>query len=276
MARAPATGHDQFDLSPQRKAVPRMKSFPSFDGVPIAYREWGPADAEVPVVLLHGFVADGATNWVAPGVVDALVRAGHRVIVPDARGHGASGKPHDPAAYGEARMARDLAALVDEVGAGRIDLVGYSMGAVVSLLAAASGQPLRRLVVAGVGAAIVELGGLDTRALPPQEVAAALLADNPAQVAAGPGAALRMLADAVGADRRALAAQVGRAHQGEIGLERIDAPTLVLCGREDVLAHRPEVLAKAIRDAELQVIPGDHLGAVRDPAFTAAIVRFLA
>jgi len=253
-----------------------MKTFPSFDGVRIAYREWGPADADVPVVLLHGFVVDGATNWVAPGIVDALVRAGRRVIVPDARGHGASDKPHDPAAYGETRMARDLAGLTEVVGAERFDLVGYSMGAVVSLLAAAAGQPLRRLVVAGVGAGIVELGGLDTRALPPQEVAAALLAEDPAQAATSAAAPMRMLADAVGADRRALAAQVGMAHQEPIELERISVPTLVLCGGEDALAQRPEVLAKAIPDAELRVVPGDHLGAVRDPGFTAAIVEFLA
>jgi hypothetical protein len=42
-----------------------------------------------------------------------------------------------------------------------------------------------------------------------------------------------------------------------------------------VLATRPELLAKAIPDARLAVIDGDHLGAVRVPAFTEELVTFL-
>ena len=89
------------------------------------------------VVLHHGFVADADSNWVATGVVEALIEAGRRVVAPDARGHGRSEKPHDPERYGEDRMARDLAALVELIGEPQVDLVGYSMGAVVSLLFAA-------------------------------------------------------------------------------------------------------------------------------------------
>src|SRR5262245_19418932 len=104
-----------------------MERFTSFDGVGICYQVWGPADAEVPVVLHHGFVADANLNWVGPGVVDALVTAGHRVVAPDARGHGQSDKPHDPACYGETTMARDLQALFDLLDVPAVDLVGYSM-----------------------------------------------------------------------------------------------------------------------------------------------------
>ncbi len=37
------------------------------------------------------------------------------VIAPDARGHGHSEKPHDPARYEEQRMAKDLAVLLDTI-----------------------------------------------------------------------------------------------------------------------------------------------------------------
>jgi pimeloyl-ACP methyl ester carboxylesterase len=111
-----------------------MERFESWDGIEIAYQEWGARSDSPPVVLHHGFVADANANWVATGVVDALLAAQHRVIAPDARGHGASEKPHDPDRYGEQRMARDLAALLDVVGEPEIDLVGYSMGAVVALI----------------------------------------------------------------------------------------------------------------------------------------------
>ncbi len=111
-----------------------MERFESWDGIEIAYQEWGTPAESPPVLLHHGFVANANANWVATGVVDALLAAGHRVIAPDARGHGASEKPHDPGRYGEQRMARDLAALLEVVGESEIDLVGYSMGAVVALL----------------------------------------------------------------------------------------------------------------------------------------------
>ena len=87
-----------------------MKTFKTWDDIQIAYQEWGGATASSPpVVLHHGFVADANANWVAPGVVDALVAGERHVVAPDARGHGRSEKPHDPSRYGEQLMARDLA-----------------------------------------------------------------------------------------------------------------------------------------------------------------------
>src|ERR1700691_4449331 len=135
--------------------------FKSWDGVEIAYREWGAESALLPVLLHHAFVADGQANWVATGVRDALTAAGRRVIAPDARGHGRSEKPHDAARYGGESVARDLAVLLDTIGAAQVDLVGYSMGAIVALLFASSDPRVRRLVVGGVGSAVVECGGVD-------------------------------------------------------------------------------------------------------------------
>ncbi|MEV5667777.1 hypothetical protein AB0L28_03095 [Streptomyces sp. NPDC052503] len=65
-------------------------------------------------------------------------------------------------------------------------------------------------------------------------------------------------------------------HRGALPLDRITVPTLVLAGAGDPLATRPEVLASAIAGAELTVLPGDHLTAVRDPGFAEAIASFLA
>jgi pimeloyl-ACP methyl ester carboxylesterase len=76
-----------------------------------------------------------AENWVATGVVDALLAAGRRVIALDARVHG-SEKPHDLARYGEQRMAKDLAVLLDTIGAGQ--------SGVSSKSTARAGSPLAR------------------------------------------------------------------------------------------------------------------------------------
>jgi pimeloyl-ACP methyl ester carboxylesterase len=253
-----------------------VKQFIAGDGVEIVYDAWGGPSAEPPVVLHHGFVADAHLNWVGPGIVAALVEAGRQVVALDARGHGRSGKPHDPARYGERAMARDLRMLIDITGAAEVDLVGYSMGAIVSLIAAVDEPRLRYLVVGGVGAGVVELGGVDTRALPNEALAAALEADDPATVTDPAGLAFRRFADAIGADRLALAAQARAVHASPIALDRITVPTLVLAGDADPLADRPEVLAAAIPGARLVRLAGDHLGALADPRFIPTLVDFLA
>jgi pimeloyl-ACP methyl ester carboxylesterase len=253
------------------------RTFESRDELEIAYQVWGQAHTSTPpVVLHHGFVADADSNWVAPGVVDALLAAGRWVVAPDARGHGRSQKPHDPARYGEQRMAQDLAVLLDVIDADEVDLVGYSMGAVVALIYASGGERVRRLVVGGVGSGVVECGGVDRRAVSNESIIQALRADDPATPQAPEAKAFRTLADALGGDREALVAQASSIFRGEIALDRIVAPTLVLAGDADPLAVRPEVLAAAIPNATLRMLAGNHMQAVADPAFTRSIVEFLA
>ena len=253
-----------------------MPAMTAADGVEIVYDTWGEPSPEPPVILHHGFIADGNLNWVLPGVVRALEAAGRRAVVLDARGHGRSGKPHDPALYGEATMARDVASLADAVGTDRYDLVGYSMGAIVSLITATRDPRIRRLVVGGVGAGVAELGGVDTRVVDNRALVAALDADDAGAITDPAAAGFRQFADAVGGDRRALAAQARRVHAEAIPLDRIGAPTLIIAGREDLLAARPEVLAAAIPGARVAPVGGDHMGAIADPDFARLIVDFLA
>jgi pimeloyl-ACP methyl ester carboxylesterase len=253
-----------------------MKSFRSWDQIEIAYQEWGEQTSAPPVVLHHGFVVDANANWVATGVVDALLAAGRRVIAPDARGHGRSEKPHDPDSYGEQRMARDLAVLLEVSGEPQVDLVGYSMGAIVSLIFASEDQRVRRLVLGGVGSGVIECGGVDRRAVPNDAIIDALSVDDPANIQRPEAAAFRSLADALGADRQAMVAQASSIYRGEIALDRITAQTLVLAGDADPLAIRPAVLSDAVPGATLRMLSGDHIGAIGDPRFTESIVEFLA
>jgi len=249
--------------------------FKSSDGLRIAYDDEGADSSRPPVVLHHGFAASGFLNWVAPGVVRALVDSGRRVVNIDARGHGRSDKPHDPSFYGEATMAADVSTLIDTLGVDEIDLVGYSMGAIVALIVASREPRVRRLVVGGIGAGVVERGGVDTRALDPKLLIAAMRADDPSTITDQAARQFRAFAESTGADRLALAAQVASVHRQPIALEQISVPTLVLAGRDDQLAVRPQVLASAIPRAQLLVIDGDHLGAVAQPAFAPAIVEFV-
>src|SRR5256885_11973721 len=101
-----------------------MARFTSFDGVELHYEVEG---AGPPAVLLHGFAADAKGNWVQPGVVAALVAAGRQAVTLDARGHGDSDKPHDPQAYADDAMLRDVQALFDHLDLAQVDVAGYSI-----------------------------------------------------------------------------------------------------------------------------------------------------
>ena len=104
----------------------------SSDGVAIAYTVLG---AGAPVVLLHGFT-ETAASWQEAGYVERLLAAGRRLVLIDCRGHGGSGKPHDAAAYSGDSCARDVVAVLDALGIGAADLIGYSMGGMIALTTA--------------------------------------------------------------------------------------------------------------------------------------------
>jgi len=118
----------------------------SADGVPIAYTVLGTG---APIVLLHGF-SETAASWHEVGYVDRFLRAGRQVVLIDCRGHGSSGKPHDAAAYGGDKTARDVVAVLDALGRRTIDIVGYSMGGLIALATALRfPERVRRMVVVG-------------------------------------------------------------------------------------------------------------------------------
>lgn len=247
-----------------------METFTSFDGTPIAFREWGAEYGNVPVVLHHGFAADSLTNWVTPGVADRIVATGRRVVALDARGHGRSGKPHDVADYSDGQMVRDVSCLLDQLRVDRVDLVGYSMGGHVALDVATTESRLRAVVLGGIGGAALAPESVDRSAM----VSALRVAND--DEADGAGRALLRLAERSGADRESLAAIASaNAHRAE-HLERISVPVLVLVGADDPLARGSERLAAAIPGARHQVVPGDHLSCVAEPAFAEAITAFLA
>src|SRR3954453_20344918 len=125
-----------------------MASFESFDGLTLFYQDEG---AGRPFVLLHGFAADTNVNYVRSGVLDLLLDEGYRVVTLDARGHGLSSKPMNPEAYGNDAMKRDVVALFDHLALDDVLLVGYSMGAHLSLRLAPEEPRVKALVLLGIG-----------------------------------------------------------------------------------------------------------------------------
>ena len=93
------------------------------DGIGVAYRVEGRGS---PLVLLHGFT-DSSESWYEFGYVNAL-KAMHRLILIDSRGHGQSDKPHLTEAYTPERLASDVTCVLDDLGHSTAAFWGYSQG----------------------------------------------------------------------------------------------------------------------------------------------------
>ena len=97
------------------------------DEIELSVHEAGPEDGPA-VVLCHGF-PELAFSW--RHQVDALSKAGFRVLAPDMRGYGASDRPEPIEAYGLDQLMGDLARLLEVRGIERAVFVGHDWGGFV-------------------------------------------------------------------------------------------------------------------------------------------------
>jgi pimeloyl-ACP methyl ester carboxylesterase len=238
--------------------------------VETAYLEEGSGE---PIVLVHGFASNKQINWVNPGWVSTLMRAGRRVIALDNRGHGQSSMLYDPADYHTTKMAQDVAALLDHLDIERADVMGYSMGArITAYLALEKPARVRAAILGGLGIHLVEGAGL------PESIADALEAPSLADVTDPTGRVFRAFAEQTKSDLKALAACMRGSRQtlSRAEVAAISCPVLVAVGSKDPVAGSAEALAALIPGARAVDIPGrDHMTAVGDKAYKTGVLEFL-
>lgn len=252
-----------------------MKTFVSSD-VEIAYSIFEPpgASRQEPIVLVHGFASTHAVNWMFTQWVKTLTEDGRRVVVLDNRGHGLSQKLYDPAQYGLDLMAQDVANLLDHLSIARADVMGYSLGARIStVLAASRPEKVRSLILGGIGQYLVQEAGL------PGGLAEAMEAERIEDIENPMLKIFRGFAESTRSDLKALAACVRGARKAidPALLARIDCPVLICVGTRDDVAGDPTPLPPLFRNARLVDIPGrDHNRAVGDRIYKEAVLEFLA
>ena len=122
-----------------------MPNVAAEDGVRIYYELAGEGR---PVLLMAG-AFQSLEDWHDSGVFDALARD-RTVIAMDLRGHGRSDAPHDVAAYGWPKNARDAVAVLAAVDAQAADVYGFSMGGNIAM-AMLHGDLSRIRSIAGSG-----------------------------------------------------------------------------------------------------------------------------
>lgn len=243
------------------------------DGVPLAYERQGEGP---PILMIHGFGSSRVQNWKSTGWFGGLTEAGFSIVAMDCRGHGDSGKPHDPQSYGHDRMADDAITVMDAAGLGDPFVLGYSMGGFIGLrLLAARPERVARLAVAGVGEHYLE-----DRVTSPKArglLAQALLTDDRDSITDPRAKMFRAFADQPGKDRLALAAcmQAMSPHLPVATLAALARPILVVDGELDDTAGRAEPLARIFANGKAVTVPGrDHMSAVGDRRTRQAVIDF--
>lgn len=254
------------------------------NGVKIHYTVEGEGE---PVLLIHGFAINASTQWVLPGVAKALAKD-YRVIALDNRGHGQSGKPHDPKQYG-IEMVEDAVRLLDHLQIKKAHVIGYSMGGLITLkLAAIHPERVLSATLGGMG--------LFRTAREPmlKELADSLENGNgfrPLVIWLNPPSRPKPTDSQVefvnkflmGAnDVKAMAALVRGSIDPNLDitdeqLKAMQVPMLAIVGDLDPFKAGVDELKKQIMRLQVVVVPaGDHFSAVFKPVFLESLQTFLA
>lgn len=257
----------------------------ALDDVEIHYRLQG--EGEQTVVLVNG-LADDLETWALQ--VPALLDAGYRVLSFDNRGVGQSSKPVGP--YTTAQFAADTKALVDSLGLGDFHMVGVSMGGMIAQeYALAHPGDLRSVTFACTYAAP---GPFCSRMfafwadLAPVMGVSAVMRDvtlwafttdffrTRAEELAEFETAMRFIDQPVPAYLAQLHSI--QTHDTTTRLGRLQVPTLVLAGEEDILI--PVSLSRELHElvpgAQWATTPGGHGCCWEHPdPFNRAVIEFI-
>lgn len=246
--------------------APPVQTFTAPDGISLAYRIVGDGR---PLVLFHGYVSTGTTNWIRYGHAELLASRGFQVVLPDLRGHGDSARPHDASAYPPDVLTSDALALVAHLGLTDYDVGGYSLGGRTVVRMIVRGATPTRAVVAGVG--------LD------DVVAAAERTSYYRNVLTNLGSFERGSGEwqveaflrTVSGDPEALLLLLDSWVDTPLSdVQAITVPTAVVIGTDDVRGARE--LADALPLSTYAEIPGTHMSAVTKPQLGETIANALA
>jgi pimeloyl-ACP methyl ester carboxylesterase len=237
------------------------------DGVQLAYHELG---ERRPVIMLHGLFSDAYVNWIKFGHAARVAADGFRVIMPDLRAHGQSGKPHGEQYYPRGILARDLRERISLLQLADFDLGGFSLGARTTVEGVGEGLQPRRAFLGGAG-----LEGLrnwkrrKTFFLEAIEMFDKVQRGDPHWLSIQFMKSQRV--------DRVAAAQLLESFEDAFmaWLEAFTMPTLVVCGSEDDDNGSAEELANILPNAIFEEVPGTHMSSVTKPQLGEAIANFL-
>ena len=223
------------------------------------------------MILLHGLFSDANVNWIKFGTAMRVAAEGFRVIMPDLRAHGLSGRPHGSEHYPRGILARDLRELIDHLGLTELDLGGFSLGSRTAVEAVGEGLRPRKAILGGAG-----LEGLANWKRRKDFFLDAIALFDEVQRGDPHWLSVQFM-KTQRVDRVAAALLLDSFEDAFIDwLKAFTMPTLVICGSEDEDNGSAEELAAALPNATFREVPGTHMSSVTKPQFGEEIARFLA
>ena len=284
MTGRPAPGRPRRHADRQKEDhVPTIET----NGITLNYEAAG----DGPPLLLISGLGQNRRAW-APALPHLRGRV--RCITVDNRGTGASDVPEGP--YAIADMADDIAGLIDGFGHGPIDVAGWSLGgSVLQALMIRHPERVRRAVLVSTMPSYTEVqhmwldawlalrrSGADPLAQMVSAMAWGLTERTLCDHARTMDLARAALADPEPTSLAGFEAQAAgiRIYDSRPDLPRVATPTLVLCGREDVLTPpaQSEEIAALIPGARLALLDrgGHRMVAEYPEAVAAEMLGFLA
>ena len=238
------------------------------DSVQLAYHETGEGR---PVILLHGLFSDAQMNWIRFGHAERIAARGFRVIMPDLRAHGLSGRPHEVEHYPGGVLARDVRELVSLLELADFDLGGFSLGARTTVEAIGEGMKPGRAILGGAG-----LEGLRNWKRRKTFFIEAIAGFDTIQRGDPHWLSIQFMKSQK-VDRVAAAFLLESFEDAFMDwLAAFVMPTLVVCGSEDDDNGSAEELAEVLPNAVFREVPGTHMSSVTKPELGEAIADFLA
>jgi pimeloyl-ACP methyl ester carboxylesterase len=248
------------------------------EGAQLSALALGSADAP-PVAMLHGLVSGNMASWYSP--IATPLSGTQRVLLYDQRGHGGSTVPR--CGFDLDTQARDLQAVLAHFGcgAGPVDLVGHSMGALIALrFALRQPQRVRRLVLVDAPMPACEFVAPSLRDFDRHEALAAFVARDPAVAGGAKGRRRERLQQRLTAlflESTLLRDLAAMAAEPDALLAGFDRPVLLLYGRHSPCLAAAHHLQGLLPQAELQLLEAGHYLPEEAPqAVYRHLQRFLA
>ncbi|MFY0654770.1 MAG: alpha/beta hydrolase [Cyclobacteriaceae bacterium] len=251
-----------------------MPTFNS-NNVLISYEVHGEGD---PILMLHGGGVDFSYNYVQTGWVESLVAEGYQVIGIYYRGYGNSDKSSDPSFYGSTNITEDAKNLIDHLKLKSVALFGYSLGTLIAVeLMCKYPNHFSKAILMATGDGLIGKPPYILEKIIPGLTKLFSYEIFPSHLPSHVSAYWKFFNE-LQLDRDVMIAfsQASYPSRSAEEITKINAPTLVISGENDlVLGQGPETAKTLKNGSYIEIKNADHFTLAVDSKAREEVLKFL-